>query len=92
MNTARGGLLDEEEVARASMKNLSGGTAVDVLASEPAFASPLLQAPNTIVGPHAAARTAEAIDRMGLWAAEEIVRVLAGQKPLHPVTLPKQEV
>ncbi len=92
MNTARGGLLDEEEVAMTLHEGRLGGAAVDVLASEPAFASPLLQAPNTIVAPHAAARTAETIDRMGLWAAEEVVRVLAGQEPLHPVTLPKQEV
>jgi len=92
VNTARGGLLDEEAVAAALSDGRLGGAAVDVLASEPAFASPLLGAPNTIVTPHVAAQTDEAIDRMGLWAAQEVVRVLAGERPLYPVALPRQEV
>ena len=92
VNTARGKLLDEEAVATALQDGRLGGVAVDVLASEPAFAGPLLRTPNTIVTPHLAAQTVEAIDRMGLWAAEEVVRVLAGREPLYPVTPPKQEV
>jgi D-3-phosphoglycerate dehydrogenase len=85
INTARGDLLDEEAVAGALFEGRLGGVAIDVLASEPAMASPLLDVPNVIVTPHIAAQTTEAMDRMGMGAAEEVVRVLAGEAPRHPV-------
>ena len=85
INTARGELLDEEAVAGALAEGRLAAAAVDVLASEPATSSPLLDAPNAIVTPHVAAQTTQAIDRMGMMAAEEVVRVLAGEAPRHPV-------
>jgi D-3-phosphoglycerate dehydrogenase len=85
INTARGDLLDEEAVAGALAEGRLAAAAVDVLGSEPATSSPLLDAPNTIVTPHVAAQTTQAIDRMGMMAAEEVVRVLAGAAPRHPV-------
>ena len=85
INTARGDLLDEEAVAGALAEGRLAAAAVDVLASEPATSSPLLDAPNAIVTPHVAAQTTQAIDRMGMMAAEEVVRVLAGEAPRHPV-------
>lgn len=88
INTARGDLIDEAAVATALSTGRLSAAAVDVLASEPAVASPLLEAPNTIVTPHVAAQTTEAIDRMGMGAAEEVVRALSGKKPLHPVPPP----
>ena len=45
MNTARGDQLDEEQVAATLHDGRLGAAADDVLASEPAFASPLLEAP-----------------------------------------------
>jgi D-3-phosphoglycerate dehydrogenase / 2-oxoglutarate reductase len=88
INTARGDLLDEEAVASALAEGRLAAAAVDVLASEPATVSPLLDAPNAIVTPHVAAQTTQAIDRMGMMAAEEVVRVLAGEAPRHPVAVP----
>lgn len=88
INTARGDLLDEEAVAGALFEGRLAGVAVDVLASEPTMAGPLLDAPNVIVTPHIAAQTVEAMDRMGMGAAEEVVRVLAGEAPRHPVATP----
>jgi D-3-phosphoglycerate dehydrogenase len=88
INTARGDLLDEEAVAGALAEGRLAAAAVDVLASEPATSSPLLNAPNAIVTPHIAAQTTQAIDRMGMMAAEEVVRVLAGEAPRHPVAVP----
>jgi D-3-phosphoglycerate dehydrogenase / 2-oxoglutarate reductase len=88
INTARGDLLDEQAVASALAERRLAAAAVDVLASEPATSSPLLDAPNAIVTPHVAAQTTQAIDRMGMMAAEEVVRVLAGKAPRHPVTIP----
>jgi len=88
INTARGDLLDEQAVASALAEGRLAAAAVDVLASEPATSSPLLDAPNAIVTPHVAAQTTQAIDRMGMMAAEEVVRVLAGEAPRHPVAVP----
>jgi D-3-phosphoglycerate dehydrogenase len=85
INTARGDLLDEVAVAGALAEGRLAAAAVDVLSSEPATSSPLLDAPNAIVTPHVAAQTTQAIDRMGMMAAEEVVRVLAGEAPRHPV-------
>jgi D-3-phosphoglycerate dehydrogenase len=85
INTARGDLLDEEAVASALAEGRLAAAAVDVLGSEPATSSPLVDAPNAIVTPHVAAQTTQAIDRMGMMAAEEVVRVLAGEAPRHPV-------
>src|SRR5918999_777508 len=87
INTARGDLLDEEAVAGALAEGRLAAAAVDVPGSEPATSSPLLDAPNAIVTPHVAAQTTQAIDRMGMMAAEEVVRVLAGDAPRHPVAV-----
>jgi D-3-phosphoglycerate dehydrogenase len=88
INTARGDLLDEQAVASALAEGRLAAVAVDVLASEPATSSPLLDAPNAIVTPHIAAQTTQAIDRMGMMAADEVVRVLTGEAPRHPVSVP----
>jgi D-3-phosphoglycerate dehydrogenase len=88
INTARGDLLDERAVASALAEGRLAAAAVDVLASEPATSSPLLEVSNVIVTPHIAAQTTQAIDRMGMMAAEEVVRVLAGEAPRHPVAVP----
>jgi D-3-phosphoglycerate dehydrogenase / 2-oxoglutarate reductase len=88
INTARGDLLDEEAVASALAEGRLAAAAVDVLASEPTTSSPLLDAPNAIITPHVAAQTTQAIDRMGMMAAEEVVRVLAGEAPRYPVAVP----
>jgi D-3-phosphoglycerate dehydrogenase len=85
VNTARGDLVDEAAVAQALTDGRLGAAAVDVLAAEPAGSSPLLTTPRTVVTSHLASHTVEAIDRMGLLAAEEVARVLAGHAPWHPV-------
>ena len=60
INTARGELIVEEDLAEALNQGRVGGAAVDVLADEPAeIDNPLLNADNTIVTPHIA------------WAAQE---------------------
>lgn len=86
VNAARGDLLDETAVAAALAEQRLAAVAVDVLATEPAADSPLLTAPNVIVTPHVAAQTAEAIDRMGTMAVDDVLRVLDGEPPVHPVT------
>jgi D-3-phosphoglycerate dehydrogenase len=87
VNTARGDLLDERAVARALSEGRLAAAACDVLASEQGDESSLLAAPNTLLTPHVAAQTVQAIDRMGMMAAEEVVRVLSGEPARRPVVL-----
>lgn len=86
VNTARGELLDEGAVAQALRTGRLGAVAVDVLTGGHAAGGPLLEAPNVTVTPHIAGQTVEAVDRMGMAAAEECLRVLVrGEPPAHPV-------
>jgi len=55
INTARGGLIDEEALAEAVRSGRIAGAAVDVLSSEPAaIDNPLLGVDNIIITPHIA--------------------------------------
>ncbi len=85
VNTARGGLVDEDAVAVALRGGRLGAYATDVLAAEPALTSPLIDAPGALITPHIAAQSTQSIDRMGMGAAEEVLRVLAGEPARHPV-------
>lgn len=55
LNTARGALLNEKDVAEALHQGKLGGVAADVVSCEPIAAdNPLLTAPNCIITPHMA--------------------------------------
>ena len=55
-----------------------GGAALDVFPAEPITEHPLFGYPNVVVTPHLGASTAEATDRAGFQAAEQIVAALNG--------------
>jgi phosphoglycerate dehydrogenase-like enzyme len=76
VNTARGGLVDEEALAAALRLGALGGAAFDVFASEPPASSPLLELDTFIASPHAGAATVEAVHRTSLAALEELLRAL----------------
>jgi D-3-phosphoglycerate dehydrogenase / 2-oxoglutarate reductase len=83
VNTARPDVIDEAALAELLHVGRIGGAALDVLSGA---GSPLLSTPRTIVTPHTAGHTIDAIDRMGMAAAAEVVRVLVdGKPPEHPV-------
>jgi len=84
VNVARGGVVDEEALADALKTGRLGGAAVDVFAAEPPWDSPLLHAPNIILSPHMGAHTVEAMARMDLMAASDVVAVLRGDRPSYP--------
>lgn len=95
VNTARADLVDEHAVAAALRSGRLAGYAADTLATEDrGAASPLLAADladRVVVTPHTGAQTVEAVDRMGMAATADILAVLSGAAPRHPVHLVPQK-
>jgi glycerate dehydrogenase len=80
VNTARGGLVDEGDLARALEAGTLGGAALDVLSVEPPPGDhPLLRAPRCIVTPHQAWTTFAARKRLLEATARNVAAILAGQ-------------
>jgi D-3-phosphoglycerate dehydrogenase / 2-oxoglutarate reductase len=78
VNTARGGLIDEEALLRALKDGRVAGAALDVFEGEPVTDHPLFAFPNVVVTPHLGASTVEAQDKAGLAIAEQVLLALAG--------------
>lgn len=83
IDTARGGVVDEEAVAAALRSGHLGGAAIDVFAEEPLPAgSPLAGCPNLLLTPHVAGVTVESNARVSGLVAERVAAVLG--VPLPP--------
>jgi D-3-phosphoglycerate dehydrogenase len=90
INLARGPIWDERALYTVLKEGRIAGAGSDVYEVEPAAKDhPLFQLENFVGTPHMAAHTHEALRRMSL-VAEDIVRVLDGKEPLHPVNEPKR--
>ena len=82
LNCARGGLINQADVAAALKQGLLGGYGADVVEPEPIEkTNPLLGAPNVVLTPHTGSRTYESVERQAIMAAENMIRVLGGQAP-----------
>ena len=82
INTARGGLIDEDAMTAALESGKLGFFAADVLSCEPAVPSmPILRAPNTMFTPHIAAETHENFSQSGILTAQAVLDALAGRVP-----------
>jgi D-3-phosphoglycerate dehydrogenase / 2-oxoglutarate reductase len=89
VNTGRGELVVEPALLEALEGGRLAGAALDTLREEPPPAGhPLLARDDVIVTPHAGAQTAEANAAMGRLALDDLLAVLAGRAPRHPVELP----
>ena len=88
LNVARGPLVVDEDLQAALDSGKVGGAALDVFQSEPITDHPLFGYANVIVTPHLGASTAEANDRAGYQAAEQIVLALTGGSVTTAVNIP----
>ncbi len=80
INTARGGIVDEQAVIDALVAGRLGGAALDVYASEPLTAAAgrrFRNVPNLVLTPHIAGVTEESNVRVSAVTANNIKRVLA---------------
>lgn len=80
INTSRGPLIDEADLAEALRTGQIAGAALDVLSVEPPRPdNPLFHAPNCIITPHIAWASQEARARLMGMAVENVRSFLAGQ-------------
>ncbi|MGP0049159.1 MAG: NAD(P)-dependent oxidoreductase, partial [Solirubrobacteraceae bacterium] len=88
LNVARGPLVVDEDLQAALDSGKVAGAALDVFHSEPITEHLLFHYPNVIVTPHLGASTAEATDRAGYQAAEQVVAALTGGVVTSAVNVP----
>jgi phosphoglycerate dehydrogenase-like enzyme len=94
VNAARGGLVDEDALAKALTSGHLFAAGLDAFSTEPPIGSPLLKLPNTIVTPHCAGGTIDNFASVAARAVENVHRYLAGE-PISPdeiVVVPRVEI
>lgn len=86
INTARGGIINEDALLRALQQQSIAGYATDVFEKEPVNADhPLLSMPNVIAAPHCIAWTDELFSEIGRMVCRQVVQLSKGQIPDHVV-------
>jgi D-3-phosphoglycerate dehydrogenase len=79
VNTSRGGIVDEQALAKALEDGKLDGAALDVFETEPTTESPLFGFDQVVVTPHLGASTTEAQDKAGTSVAEMVRLALSGE-------------
>jgi D-3-phosphoglycerate dehydrogenase / 2-oxoglutarate reductase len=95
VNTARGGLVDEQALVEALAEQRLGGAALDVFEVEPLPDGPLRRLEQVVLTPHVAGLSAASLQAMALRTCENILALLRGRDPgpglvLNPEALPSQ--
>ncbi len=86
VNTARGGLVDQDALVEALDSGALAGAALDVTDPEPLPPGhPLLARDDLIVTPHIASSTVVGKHRMFVMAVEQALMALRGERPTHLV-------
>jgi phosphoglycerate dehydrogenase-like enzyme len=86
VNTARGGLVDQEALVHALKAGAIGGAAVDVTTPEPLPPDdPLLTVPNLTIAPHLGSATLQTRIKMAELAVDGVIAAIEGHRPEHLV-------
>jgi len=88
INCARGGIINEEALAKAVRDGIVSGAAIDVFTKEPPFDSPLLELDSVIVTPHLGASTEEAQINVAVTVAEQVINALKGLPVKNAINMP----
>ena len=88
VNTARGGIVNEDDLYDILMREGIGGAAIDVFEREP-YDGPLCNLQNCLLTSHMGSMSEDCRSRMEIEATEEVVRFLTG-KPLKSL-VPEEE-
>jgi D-3-phosphoglycerate dehydrogenase len=89
VNTSRGPLVVEQAVAEALAKGKIAAAGLDVFEVEPLPAdSPLRKLDNVILSDHAGWYSEESVAELKTKAAQNVLAVLKGDKPIYPVNHP----
>jgi phosphoglycerate dehydrogenase-like enzyme len=91
INTARGGLVDEQALAMALRAGRLAGAGLDVFHQEPLQHNPFQGLDNVVLSPHLGAYSQEGLREAGMLAAQGVVAVLKGGRP-DPEVLVNPEV
>jgi D-3-phosphoglycerate dehydrogenase len=88
INCARGGIVNEADLAQALREGIIAGAAVDVYVNEPPEPNPFLGVPNIIMTPHLAASTEEAQLTVAVDIARQIADYLKTGAIVNAVNVP----
>ena len=89
VNCARGGIINEEALAKALEAGEIAGAALDVYTEEPLPDDHFLRkAPNIVLTPHLGASTAEAQEKVALQVAEQVVSCVKGAEVTTALNAP----
>lgn len=91
INTARGGIVNEEALAAALQNEKIAGAAIDVFVNEP-YTGALTNTPNTILTCHMGSMTDDCRVLMEIQACEEVERFVRGAALLHEVPPDEYEI
>jgi len=85
VNTSRGPIVDEAALAQALAAGRPGAAGLDVFEREPAVAPALLERQDVVLTPHIGSADTATRIAMARIAAENVLRLLAGEPALSPV-------
>lgn len=89
INVSRGGIIDNEALVRALEAGLIGGAGLDVIEGEPAPPKFVTDRVDVVATPHVAFSSDASLVELRRRSAEEVVRVLRGERPQHPCNEPR---
>jgi glyoxylate reductase len=85
INTARGPVIDEAALVACLRERRIAGAGLDVFEEEPELAPGLAELDNVVVLPHLGSATHTTRSKMSAMVADNIIAVLSGNEPLHPI-------